>query len=127
MSSFFDDFTEDGTTCYAEDANADRVRTFNSVPDIGGGPLKNCQMHCRSEGLQSTLQSSSDKSSCICSNKALSAKKDGCDDINELKHFSNGIGVPPVLFNEWPKDLQAEGSDFNTDIIDSQFVKVSFI
>ena len=126
VSSFYDDYTGDGFKCYALDANTDQVQTLTNVPDIGGGPLKNCQMHCRSQGLQSTLESSSDPTACLCTNKALKARKmNGCDGSNELRHFSNGIGFPPVAFNVWP-NLGTEGIDYNTEILDSQFVKVSY-
>ena len=86
------------------------------------GECVRCTMHCRALGHHSTLHSSSD-GDCHCVKGALSKAMTSCSG-SDYRHFSTGLGFPPVSFTVWP-ELSTEGSAFNTDVLDSQFVKVS--
>ena len=118
MSSFYEHYTADGSKCYSKADNIDGIETFTNVD----GGRRMCQMHCRALGHHSTLHSSSDDS-CHCVKGALSKAKTSCSG-SDYRHFSTGLGFPPVSFTVWP-ELSTEGLAFNTDVLDSQFVKVS--
>ena len=121
MSSFFGDYTGDGSKCYTMADNIDGIETLTNVPN---GQRRMCQMHCRGLGHHSTLVSSSDDN-CHCAKGALKVMAP-CSGSDEYKHFSTGLGFPPVSFTVWP-ELSTESLVYNTDVLDSQFVKVSSI
>ena len=101
--------------------NIDGIETLTNVPN---GQRRMCQMHCRGLGHHSTLVSSSDDN-CHCAKGALKVMAP-CSGSDEYKHFSTGLGFPPVSFTVWP-ELSTESLVYNTDVLDSQFVKVSSI
>ena len=121
VSSFFGDYTGDGSKCYTMADNIDGIETLATVPN---GHRRMCQMHCRALGHHSTLVSSSDEF-CHCAKGALKAMTP-CSGSDEYEHFSTGLGFPPVSFTVWP-ELSTESLVYNTDVLDSQFVKVSSI
>ena len=119
VSSFFGDYTGDGSKCYTM---ADNIAGIETINNNGGRRL--CQLRCRALGHHSTLVSSSD-SDCHCAKGALKVMAP-CTGSGEYKHFSTGLGFPPVSFTVWP-ELSTESLVYNTDVLDSQFVKVSSI
>ena len=121
VSVYYGKHTADGSHCYTEEDNkTPQIQKFSEIK------LKHCPLHCRSKGLRFTLQSSTDANSCYCTNQALKGRK-VCDGDREYKLFSTGLGFAPVSFTVTPTDSPTEVLSYNTAVLDSQFVRVSFI
>ena len=55
------------------------------------------------------------------------ASRKVCDGDREYKLFSTGLGLAPVSFTVTPTDSPTEVLSYNTPVLGSQFVRVSFI
>ena len=123
VSGHYDDHTGEGNTCYSVAENSDRVQTLSVPSDVGTGvALSNCRIHCRTLGLRYTLKSTEDDL-CHCTEQALKSRQT-CTGTSEFMLYSNGLGFAPVSFTI-PIETPDATKDFNTDIIDSQLIKVT--